>query len=204
MKKMEEYFDCFRIDHILGFFRIWEIPSDAVHGLLGYFNPALPYSAFELGSRGFDMSGGRYSSPAVCDWAINEIFGPYALRVQEKYIKDGKLIPEVSTQRKVESLFYSNDKASLSLKEGLMNLLDDVLFIEDPYKKGYFHPRIAAHSTYSYKMLNDKQKASFNALYNDFFYHRHNSFWRDSAMSKLPSILESNYEIGRASCRERV
>lgn len=199
MKKMEEYFDCFRIDHILGFFRIWEIPADAVHGLLGYFNPALPYSASELSGLGFDMSGGRYSSPAVCDWAINEIFGPYAVRVQEKYIKDGKLIPEVSTQRKVESLFYADDKESRSLKEGLMNLLDDVLFIEDPYKKGYYHPRIAAHSTYSYKILSDSQKAAFNALYNDFFYHRHNSFWRDSAMSKLPSILEST---GMLTCGE--
>ena len=31
MAKMAEYFDAFRIDHILGFFRIWEIPTHAVH-----------------------------------------------------------------------------------------------------------------------------------------------------------------------------
>ena len=42
--KMSEFFDAYRIDHILGFFRIWQIPMDAVHGLLGYFNPALPFS----------------------------------------------------------------------------------------------------------------------------------------------------------------
>ena len=30
--KMAEYFDAYRIDHILGFFRIWEIPMHAVHG----------------------------------------------------------------------------------------------------------------------------------------------------------------------------
>ena len=58
MSKMSEYFDAFRIDHILGFFRIWEIPMDAVHGLLGYFNPALPYSADEILSMGFDLSKG--------------------------------------------------------------------------------------------------------------------------------------------------
>jgi len=38
-QKMAEYFDAYRIDHILGFFRIWEIPTHAVHGLLGQFSP---------------------------------------------------------------------------------------------------------------------------------------------------------------------
>ena len=33
LRKMGEYFDIYRIDHILGFFRIWEIPADASHGL---------------------------------------------------------------------------------------------------------------------------------------------------------------------------
>ena len=43
-QKMANYFDAYRIDHILGFFRIWEIPIDAIQGLLGQFNPALPYT----------------------------------------------------------------------------------------------------------------------------------------------------------------
>ena len=37
-RKMAEYFNAYRIDHVLGFFRIWEIPSDSVHGLLGHFS----------------------------------------------------------------------------------------------------------------------------------------------------------------------
>ena len=44
LRKMGEYFDIYRIDHILGFFRIWEIPADALHGLLGRFRPALPHA----------------------------------------------------------------------------------------------------------------------------------------------------------------
>jgi len=52
--KMSEYFDAFRIDHILGFFRIWEIPEGIKSGLKGHFNPALPYSADELRNKGFD------------------------------------------------------------------------------------------------------------------------------------------------------
>ena len=54
--KMAEYFDVFRIDHILGFFRIWEIPLWSKSGLDGYFSPALPYPAHELQSQGFDVN----------------------------------------------------------------------------------------------------------------------------------------------------
>ena len=53
--KMGEYFDAFRIDHILGFFRIWEIPSQYKSGLMGHFSPALPYSLQELKKRGFTV-----------------------------------------------------------------------------------------------------------------------------------------------------
>ena len=56
LAKMSEYFDAFRIDHILGFFRIWEIPLWTKSGLNGYFSPALPYPAHELQNMGFDVN----------------------------------------------------------------------------------------------------------------------------------------------------
>ncbi len=43
---MSRYFDAYRIDHILGFFRIWEIPIEYSQGTMGHFSPALP---LELG-----------------------------------------------------------------------------------------------------------------------------------------------------------
>ena len=58
LAKMSEYFDAFRIDHILGFFRIWEIPMWTKSGLDGYFNPALPFPAYELQNQGFDVNDG--------------------------------------------------------------------------------------------------------------------------------------------------
>ncbi|MGM9736627.1 MAG: 4-alpha-glucanotransferase [Candidatus Cryptobacteroides sp.] len=54
--KMSEYFDAFRIDHILGFFRIWEIPLQYKSGLEGHFSPALPYQEHELRYLGMDPS----------------------------------------------------------------------------------------------------------------------------------------------------
>ena len=53
LRVMSRYFDAFRIDHIIGWFRIWEIPLSCRSGLQGHFNPALPYSAEELDGLGF-------------------------------------------------------------------------------------------------------------------------------------------------------
>ena len=47
-RSMAKYFDAYRIDHVLGFFRIWEIPVPAKSGLLGQFSPALALSRDEL------------------------------------------------------------------------------------------------------------------------------------------------------------
>ena len=140
MAKMAEYFDAFRIDHILGFFRIWEIPTHAVHGLLGYFNPALPYSADELRGMGFDTQDGRYTTPAPDEHMLGELFGDLAGEVRATCMKEGRLLPAYATQRKVAARFPGDDERQTRLREGLMALLDDVLFIEDPRRKGYFHP----------------------------------------------------------------
>lgn len=191
MTKMAEYFDAFRIDHILGFFRIWEIPTHAIHGLLGYFNPALPYSAEELRVMGFDTDGGRYTTPAPDERMFSELFGEHAGEVKTTCMKGNRLLPAFATQRKVAARFPGEDPNTILIREGLLKLLDDVLFIEDPRRKGYFHPRIAAHSTYAYHALDAHQRAAFDRLYDDFFYRRHNQFWKESALRKLPMLLSA-------------
>lgn len=189
LHKMSDYFDAFRIDHILGFFRIWEIPVDAVHGLLGHFNPALPYSADELRSVGFDLSTGRYTTPPLEDWILNRLFGDLADEVRTRCLRQGRLRNEYASQRRVAEAFRGDDERTVRLREGLLTLLDDVLFVEDPYRKGYYHPRIAAQSTFTYQQLAGWQQESFNRLHDDFFYRRHNRFWHESALRKLPALL---------------
>ena len=49
---MSRYFSAYRIDHILGFFRIWQIPKGSPTALLGQFSPALPLSIGEIESWG--------------------------------------------------------------------------------------------------------------------------------------------------------
>lgn len=198
-RKMAEYFDAYRIDHILGFFRIWQIPMDAVHGLLGYFNPALPYSPEELRHNyDFWIDPEHQTHPLILEWMLTDFFGEYTDEVKKNYLDslpEGryKLKAFVNTQRKVLGYFSSLEKSEKNTRifNALMGLIDDVLFIEDPYSKGHYHPRIAAQYTYQYRILTDYEKWCFNRLYNDFFYHRHNDFWYGKAMWKLPPLIDS-------------
>lgn len=199
LRKMSAYFDAFRIDHLLGFFRIWEIPLHAIHGVLGHFNPALPYSAEELRDRGFDLSEGRYVTPSIDKELLVELFGELAEEVQTSYIRDGHLIPSYDTQRKVTAQLVARDPHTERLREGLMRLFDDVLFVEDPERRGFYHPRIAAQSTIAYRRLDEQRREAFNRLHDDFFYRRHDVFWRESAMRKLPALLEAT---GMLACGE--
>ncbi len=197
MRKMADYFDAYRIDHILGFFRIWQIPLESVHGLLGFFNPALPYSPDEIARYGFAFDPARQARPYICDWFLGELFGDYTDEVKSHYlVYEGddrwRLSDEVDTQRKVMNRFAdATDGMELAIREGLMKLLDEVLFIEDPEKRGHYHPRISAQYTHVYRSLDDYQKNLYNRLYDDFFYVRHNDFWKEEAMRKLPVLIAS-------------
>ena len=88
-RKMSEYFDAYRIDHILGFFRIWQIPLSAVHGLLGYFNPALPFSPEELRhSYDFWINPEIQAKPLILEWMLTDFFGEYTEEAKASYLEN--------------------------------------------------------------------------------------------------------------------
>ena len=141
LKKMSEYFSMYRIDHILGFFRIWEIPRGVTSGMYGHFYPALPYSGEELRYAGF-LPG-----------------------------------PETETGG---------------------NALDG-LFIEDPRAKGFYHPLFNGPDTLAFKTLDNKMQKAYMRLHDDFFYRRHNGFWKNGAMLKLSELVSAT---GMTACAE--
>lgn len=192
-RKMAEYFDAYRIDHVLGFFRIWEIPSTQVKGLMGHFSPALPMLYEEITKFGFNFDYHRHATPYIRYYQLKEMFGDRVQEVMDKYLDSNEyeiftLKKEFDTQKKIEARLAGKDK---DLMDGLMALAGEVLFIEDELLKGKFHPRISAQFTYSYKALPEEEKAAYNRLYDHFFYHRHNDFWKESAYRKLPEIISS-------------
>lgn len=196
-QNMARYFDAYRIDHVLGFFRIWEIPVHSVHGLLGQFAPALAMSREEIESYGLHFQEDRFTRSFITDWVLDRVFHERAGEVKEKYLdrlddERYQMKPEVDTQRKVEALFadVTNEK-ELWLRDGLYALISDVLFVRDHTNPGVFHPRISAQLDFIYESLYDNDKAAFNRLYNDYFYRRNNQFWYQEAMKKLPKLVQA-------------
>lgn len=199
MRKMSEYFDLYRIDHILGFFRIWQIPMTAVHGLLGTFEPALPYTPDEMRySYDFWIDVDVQTKPFIRDYLLSDFFGEFTDEAKSTFLVDdgyGKyhLKDFVDNQAKVVAYFKNKEISEKNerMQNALLGLIDQVLFIEDSRQKGKYHPRISAQFTYVYRSLNDYERWCFDRLYNDFFYHRHNDFWYGKAMMKLPALVNS-------------
>lgn len=196
-QKMSEYFDAYRIDHILGFFRIWEIPMHAVHGLLGQFIPSIPMSREEIESYGLPFRE-EYLIPYIHESFLGQVFGPHTDYVKQTFLLPAEtpgvyhMKPEFTPQREVESFFAGkNDENSLWIRDGLYTLISDVLFVPDTKEKDKYHPRIGIQRDFIFRSLNEQEQNAFNRLYDQYYYHRHNEFWRQQAMKKLPQLTQS-------------
>ena len=196
-QKMSEYFDAYRIDHILGFFRIWEIPSHSVHGLLGQFVPALPMSVDEIQSYGLPFQKDFMTKPFINEEMLNKMFGDKAAFVKETFVQHAhddiyEMRPEYDTQRKVEAYFSDKkDEESIHIREGVYALISNVLFVPDRKHPSMYHPRIAVQNDFIFGRLDWKEKDAFNRLYNHYYYQRHNQFWYQEAMKKLPILTQA-------------
>ena len=136
---MAKYFDAYRIDHVLGFFRIWEIPVQYKFGLLGQFAPALGLTVEEIAGYGL-----TFSPDMLCEEGDDE-----------------------------------------------REIAGNALFLRDHKKPGLYHPRISSYGSPRYERLSQQEKDSYNALYDDYFYHRNNHFWYTEAMKKLPRLVNA-------------
>ena len=207
--KMQDYFDAYRIDHILGFFRIWQMRKTDVWGLCGHFVPALPYTYEEICDQGVCLSCERLTKPYVRSTFLSSVLGYEAewvkrnvLQTRDNYAYEFK--PAFDTQVKVQQWYERlmsdekqlkasglNAESALRVRDGLMRLLCEVLMVEDQSRPGMYHPRIATYQSYTFNELYGDQKEALMRIYNDYFYRRHITFWRESAMRKLPALIDS-------------
>ncbi len=190
---LENYFDCFRIDHILGFFRIWEIPLEYTQGLCGHFNPALPLSPEEIEQYGIAFQEEWYTQPRINRAFLPELFGDLAGEVAETWLtpaSDTHYRLNCDTQQKIEAFFAGKgDTYSPVVKNGLLHIANEVLFLRDPYQTDKFHPRISGSHSFRYRELSQSDKYAFDQLYWNFFYHRHNEFWKEQAYKRLTPLV---------------
>ena len=195
LRWMAQYFDAIRIDHVLGFFRIWEIPEDAVFGVLGHFSPALPMTVGEIEYFGLSFRKDLFTKPFINDRILDRLFGMHAPYVRENFLVLRAyglydLKAEYDTQKKVRDAFECRgDENSLWIRDGLYRLISSVLFLEDPQQPEMYHPRIGVLQEPVFESLSAEDKDAFMRLYNNYYYQRHNFFWGDQAMHRLSEVF---------------
>lgn len=198
---MEQYFDALRIDHALGYFRIWEIPNDQVQATMGHFNPALPLTAGEIDYFGLPFRRDFLTSPFISDRVVDRIFGIHAQYVRDTFLTQRPyslyaLKEEVSTQKRIEQVFKGrNDENSLWIRDGLYRLVSNVLFIEDKRQADMYHPRIMVWQEPVFEALSAEEKDAFMRIYNNYFYQRHSMFWGSTGYERIGRMASSTHML---------
>lgn len=192
LKHMERYFDAYRIDHVLGFFRIWEIPSEQTYGLLGQFRPALPYAAEEIRSFGFEADIKELCRPCVSFERVKNIEretgnNAFSLTYLERTPKGYVLKRDYRSQIYTEQTVHDE-----KTKKALLDLACEVMFIPDKDRSDRFHPRVMARNSHRYQTLSESDRKAFDRLHDHFYYERNNHFWADEAMKKIPAVTSSS------------
>ena len=197
--QMAIYFDAFRIDHILGFFRIWSIPLSQTEGIMGRFEPAIPVHRIEFDERNIYFNFDRYTKPFINEAVLWEHFNQETEKAKALFFVE--MVPGrfeikelLDNQRKVAD--YFNDKTSdafdVRCREALMLLIANVILFEVPgSEKTSFHFRIAMETTSSFRYLDWHLQNQLKDLYVNYFYRRQDAFWKKEAMKKLPLLKRS-------------
>jgi 4-alpha-glucanotransferase len=194
---LSRYFDAYRIDHILGFFRIWQIPCEHVEGIMGHFDPAVPIHIDEIRKRGIDFDYNRFCRPYIRWQSLLERFGESVEYVKGCFFHECgngyfQLSEQVATQRRIVDFLAENPHDAF-IREGLLECASEVLFFEVPGSHGsQFHPRMSMQATRSYQELDNDVRWRVEQLYNDYFYRRQEEFWQAGGYEKLPAMRKAS------------
>ena len=196
--QMSNYFDAFRIDHILGFFRIWSIPLNSIEGIMGRFVPAIPVDVSEFYNNNIWFDYNRYCKPFITDEIINSVFNDKVNYVKETFLEllaygNYNLKEPFNTQRKVEQYFFQNKiEDAVKIKQGLFDVISNVILFEEENSGGQkFHFRFGIENTSSFQQLEYHTRGRIHDLYLNYFYRRQDNFWRKEALKKLPQLKRS-------------
>ncbi len=196
--QMSNYFDAFRIDHILGFFRIWSIHLNTVEGILGRFVPAIPVDISEFYSNNIWFDYDRYCRPFITHEIIWNLFADSTPFVKDQFLEaldNGRyqLKKEFSTQKKVADYLEKKKMENRDqIRQGLFDLISNVILIEEANSGGQkFNFRIGIAQTTSFQNLDDYTRDKLHDLYINYFYKRQDNFWKKEALKKLPQLKHS-------------
>ena len=214
---LELYFDAYRIDHVLGFFRIWEIPQEHVRGLMGTFHPVHGVHRHELERIGaWDFQ--RLCEPYIRRHLLEREFGTSWCDVAERFMRPigidaFAMRTEFSTEAKLQAYFDSlqkelpddglNETDSITKEDRLqqllrqcrtlMNFATNVVLLHDDTQPDIFHFRILMFQTTSFAEIEPPDlRARLYSLYIHYFYERQETLWAANAHAKLKIMQEAS------------
>jgi 4-alpha-glucanotransferase len=123
-----KFYHAYRIDHVLGFFRIWVVPEAEYTGVLGNFSPSVPIHINEFLQAGIPKETVRYlTTPSFGEEQLKIWFGFEFEKAKPKYFEysSGSYIlkKEYCSERNIMAL---NEEQCI--KESLLNAYWDRVF----------------------------------------------------------------------------
>ena len=211
MTHLERYFSAMRIDHVLGFFRIWELPASTRVGRMGRFRPSVPIRRHELDSRGLWFID-RLCDPHITSRLLSELFGNRAGEAAGRFLEEtgtcGHRDGGTATTYRFKKEFRTEEgllgsdafkvrpgspdwlvDETQALRKGMLQLQHNVCLLRDSEDSDAFYPRIEMEKTNSFRELEDWARDALSWLYEDYFYHRQNALWRENARRTLPALI---------------
>ncbi|KAH7331911.1 hypothetical protein KP509_20G057000 [Ceratopteris richardii] len=195
LTQLAKYFSAYRIDHVLGFFRIWELPDHAATGLMGRFRPSIPLSQ-ELEREGiWDLN--RLVRPYIQYHVLQEMFGEDCDTIAKRFLNEYdhscfEFKEEYNTEKKIVKATESMEEPYRSSKSNLISLLQEVVLMQDPDGSKSYYPRFNLHQTTSFQDLDEHSKQVLQRLYHDYYFNRQEGLWRENAFKTLPVLLNSS------------
>ncbi|KAI3918010.1 hypothetical protein MKW92_025360 [Papaver armeniacum] len=201
LTQMSKYFTAYRIDHILGFFRIWELPEHAVTGLVGKFRPSIALSQEELEKEGiWDFD--RLCRPYIRQEMLQEKFGDSWSVIASNFLNEYQkscyeFKEDCNTEKKIVSKLKECDgkswlESEVNVRSELFDLIKNVVLIRDPEDARKFYPRFNLEDTSNFQALDDHSKNVLKRLYHDYYFQRQETLWSENAMKTLPALLNSS------------
>ncbi len=161
---LDRYAHAYRIDHVLGFFRLWQIPATEVTAILGFFYPAVSITEEDLAQRGYRPEEiHAMLEPHVTRRRIQQAAGPRFEEVCSRYFQPAEQ----------QGLFhlkeaYQSEKAIYALQEEpevihlLLRVHRDRTLLRMPdggYQQAWFYRESTA-----YRKLSDEKKSVLEQL----------------------------------------